>query len=176
MKRGGKVLLCVKNDTSAVVSSEPVQRTRILRELNSIPPAVPKPQSAISSGSRPVSVTASIFTNLPSGASGSGVEKSRAINKPIVGGTSPQQPSAFAPLQSVTAKLFVTLPSTSGGASATSCNAGTSGGVSGSKPQHATEKIFAPRTEDMNKGFLMFSEEEPGLTSPALLDIGALMY
>lgn len=33
------------------------------------------------------------------------------------------------------------------------------------RPQTATSKIFAPRTEEMNKGFLMFSEEEPGLTS-----------
>lgn len=32
-------------------------------------------------------------------------------------------------------------------------------------PQPATAKIFAPRTEDMNKGFLMFSDDEPGLTS-----------
>lgn len=33
-----------------------------------------------------------------------------------------------------------------------------------SRPQAATSKIFAPRTEEMNKGFLMFSEEEPGVT------------
>ena len=33
-----------------------------------------------------------------------------------------------------------------------------------SRPQAATSKIFAPRTEEMNKGYLMFSEEEPGLT------------
>ena len=33
------------------------------------------------------------------------------------------------------------------------------------RPQLATSKIFAPRTEDMNKGFLMFSDDEPGLTS-----------
>lgn len=32
-------------------------------------------------------------------------------------------------------------------------------------PQPVTSKLFVPRTEDMNKGFLMFSEEEPGLTS-----------
>ncbi|XP_059610479.1 protein similar [Phlebotomus argentipes] len=32
------------------------------------------------------------------------------------------------------------------------------------RPESATQKIFVPRTEDMNKGFLMFSEEEPGLT------------
>ncbi|XP_044731137.1 hypoxia-inducible factor 1-alpha isoform X2 [Chrysoperla carnea] len=31
------------------------------------------------------------------------------------------------------------------------------------RPQTATSKIFAPRTSDMNKGFLMFSEEE-GIT------------
>lgn len=33
------------------------------------------------------------------------------------------------------------------------------------RPQTATLKIFAPRTEDMSKGFLTFSDEEPGLTS-----------
>ncbi|XP_065168818.1 hypoxia-inducible factor 1-alpha-like isoform X2 [Atheta coriaria] len=31
-------------------------------------------------------------------------------------------------------------------------------------PKTATSKIFAPRTEEMNKGFLTFSDEEPGLT------------
>ncbi|XP_044264882.1 hypoxia-inducible factor 1-alpha isoform X3 [Tribolium madens] len=31
-------------------------------------------------------------------------------------------------------------------------------------PLTATSKIFAPRTKEMNKGFLMFSDEEPGLT------------
>ncbi|XP_012275539.1 hypoxia-inducible factor 1-alpha isoform X2 [Orussus abietinus] len=31
-------------------------------------------------------------------------------------------------------------------------------------PQTATATIFAPRTEDMNKGFLTFSEDQPGLT------------
>lgn len=36
------------------------------------------------------------------------------------------------------------------------------------RPQTATSKLFAPRTEEMNKGFLMFSEEEPGLTSKLL--------
>ncbi|XP_011696892.1 PREDICTED: uncharacterized protein LOC105455341 [Wasmannia auropunctata] len=32
------------------------------------------------------------------------------------------------------------------------------------RPQTATASIFAPRTEDMNKGFLTFSEDQPGLT------------
>ncbi|XP_065338951.1 hypoxia-inducible factor 1-alpha-like isoform X2 [Cloeon dipterum] len=31
-------------------------------------------------------------------------------------------------------------------------------------PQAATSKIFMPRTEDMSKGFLTFSDDEPGLT------------
>ncbi|XP_011504674.1 PREDICTED: hypoxia-inducible factor 1-alpha [Ceratosolen solmsi marchali] len=31
-------------------------------------------------------------------------------------------------------------------------------------PQTATASIFAPRTKDMNKGFLTFSEDQPGLT------------
>ncbi|CAD6234225.1 GSCOCG00012370001-RA-CDS [Cotesia congregata] len=33
-----------------------------------------------------------------------------------------------------------------------------------SSPQTATASIFAPRTEDMNKGFLTFSDDQPGLT------------
>lgn len=33
-----------------------------------------------------------------------------------------------------------------------------------SRPQAATSKVFAPKTEEMNKGFLIFSEEEPGQT------------
>lgn len=33
------------------------------------------------------------------------------------------------------------------------------------RPQNATLKIFAPRTDDMNKGFLMFADDESGLTS-----------
>ncbi|XP_076268178.1 HIF-1 transcription factor component sima isoform X3 [Rhynchophorus ferrugineus] len=32
------------------------------------------------------------------------------------------------------------------------------------RPHTATKTIFAPRTKDMSKGFLTFSEEEPGLT------------
>uniref|UniRef100_A0AAR5PAB4 Hypoxia-inducible factor 1-alpha n=1 Tax=Dendroctonus ponderosae TaxID=77166 RepID=A0AAR5PAB4_DENPD len=35
---------------------------------------------------------------------------------------------------------------------------------SAGRPHTATKTIFAPRTEDMSKGFLTFSEEEPGLT------------
>lgn len=36
------------------------------------------------------------------------------------------------------------------------------------RPQAATAKTFVPRTEDMNKGFLMFSDDESGLTSKSL--------
>ncbi|KAG8234087.1 hypothetical protein J437_LFUL014616 [Ladona fulva] len=32
------------------------------------------------------------------------------------------------------------------------------------RPQATTSKLFVPRTEEMNKGFLMFSDDEPGLT------------
>lgn len=35
-------------------------------------------------------------------------------------------------------------------------------------PKAATAKIFAPRTEDMNKGFLTFSDDDTGLTSKLL--------
>ncbi|KAG5869153.1 hypothetical protein JTB14_024877, partial [Gonioctena quinquepunctata] len=33
-----------------------------------------------------------------------------------------------------------------------------------SRPQSVTSKIFGPRTKDMSRGFLTFSDEEPGLT------------
>ncbi|XP_039439777.1 protein similar-like [Culex pipiens pallens] len=105
------------------------------------PPPQPLSNSVIASAnkpttnkvSRPVSVTASIFSSAAA---------KKDTPKPVVGP------------QSVTAKLFVTLNPTQQPTAAGGCN----------KPKHATEKIFAPRTEDMNKGFLMFSEEEPGLT------------
>lgn len=34
-----------------------------------------------------------------------------------------------------------------------------------SRPTTATSKIFAPKTKDMNKGYLMYSDDESGLTS-----------
>lgn len=37
--------------------------------------------------------------------------------------------------------------------------------VCSESPKAATAKIFAPRTEDMNKGFLTFSDDDTGLTS-----------
>ncbi|KFB52706.1 AGAP002942-PA-like protein [Anopheles sinensis] len=163
----GKV--CVK----VAAESEPASN-RILRELNVNNSSSTKPGSvaaALPSVGRPVSVTASIFTSLPNGGSGGGgsgvqsAEKPKPAVKQLGTAVQPQQPSP-ALLQSVTAKLFVTLPASGGASGAGGCNgvSGGGSGAAGSKPQHATEKIFAPRTEDMNKGFLMFSEEEPGLT------------
>lgn len=38
------------------------------------------------------------------------------------------------------------------------------------RPKINTSLIFGPRTKDMNKGFLTFSEEKPGLTSKYLLE------
>jgi len=35
-------------------------------------------------------------------------------------------------------------------------------------PKATTAKIFAPRTEDMNKGFLTFSDDDTGLTSECI--------
>lgn len=37
--------------------------------------------------------------------------------------------------------------------------------VCSESPKATTAKIFAPRTEDMNKGFLTFSDDDTGLTS-----------
>ncbi|EAT47829.1 AAEL001056-PA [Aedes aegypti] len=98
---------------------------------------VPAPISANQCVIRPISVTASIFSSVakkPIVASAAAATTT-ATATPVVEEKPPERKVP----QSVTAKLFV-------------------------KPKHATDKIFAPRTEDMNKGFLMFSEEEPGLT------------
>lgn len=44
------------------------------------------------------------------------------------------------------------------------------------RPQTNTSKIFGPRTRDMNKGYLMFSEEAPGQTSECLFFFLILFY
>lgn len=68
--------------------------------------------------------------------------------------------------QSVTAKIFAASPTfaTLGLKKPNSVAPSTQ-----NKPQSVTSKIFAPRTKEMSKGFLMFSEEEPGLTSEYFL-------
>ncbi|XP_058055586.1 protein similar-like [Anopheles bellator] len=165
----GNVVVCVKQPSA----SEPAAN-RILREQNCasgsvggvvgdlIPLQKAPPTATGSSNRRPVCVTASIFTSLPS-AVASVVGPTAAKSAAPIKREQQQQPQpqltagTAGSLQSVTAKLFVTLPPPAAGG-------GSGSGGAGNKPQHATEKIFAPRTEDMNKGFLMFSEEEPGLT------------
>lgn len=64
--------------------------------------------------------------------------------------------------QSVTAKIFAASPkfSSLGLTKPANCVQTTQ-----TKPQSVTSKIFVTRTKEMSKGFLMFSEEEPGLTS-----------
>lgn len=42
--------------------------------------------------------------------------------------------------------------------------------------QTATASIFAPRTEDMNTGFLTYSEDQPGLTSKFLETIILILF
>ncbi|XP_055543814.1 protein similar [Wyeomyia smithii] len=103
---------------------------------------------------RPVSVTASIFNSVP---------KKEPSTVTIGTGDKPTIAALRKVPQSVTAKLFVTLnPQTTSGTPPDP--APTAATVNCNKPKHATDTIFAPRTQDMNKGFLMFSEEEPGLT------------
>lgn len=41
--------------------------------------------------------------------------------------------------------------------------------VCSESPKATTANIFAPRTEDMNKGFLTFSDDDTGLTSKAFV-------
>ncbi|KAE8738804.1 hypothetical protein FOCC_FOCC015703 [Frankliniella occidentalis] len=82
---------------------------------------------------------------------------------------SPSQPDPplLRPI-SATSRIFASSPSSATSTSALSpAPASPSSSASSPtvflRPQAATTKIFAPRTEDMNKGFLIFSEDE-GLT------------
>lgn len=43
-------------------------------------------------------------------------------------------------------------------------------------PKATTAQIFAPRTEDMNKGFLTFSDDDTGLTSECNYSLFRLLY
>ncbi|XP_049535596.1 protein similar-like isoform X2 [Anopheles darlingi] len=173
---GGAFAVCYTRKNSAekevatAAGAAAAANQRILREQNSVSGVVggggdcgaaiglqKASTPATNIGKGPVCVTASIFTSLePKAATTAAAAAAATCKQPIT----PAPPAGIAPgsaplLQSVTAKLFVTLPPTTNGGAVT---------ATGNKPQHATEKIFAPRTEDMNKGFLMFSEEEPGLT------------
>lgn len=88
---------------------------------------------------RPRSVTASIFANTTAPTSQNRQEKGDFGFKepPLPALTKTREPATL----SVTAKLFR------------------------QNPQNVTSKIFSRRTEDMNKGFLMFSEDDTALTS-----------
>jgi hypothetical protein len=101
---------------------------------------------------RPRSVTAAIFASAQAAPSETTIAPitnvvSAAPTKSLAGQT--QQPQIRG--QSVTAKLFAASPSLSS--------------LSQQRPQNATSKIFVPRTEDMNKGYYMYCEEDTGLTS-----------
>lgn len=86
---------------------------------------------------RPRSVTASIFTNPTSHTSQNVQTSDYEFKEPPL----PALTKARAPSTSVTSKLFR------------------------QNPQNVTSKIFTRRTEDMSKGFLMFSEDDTALTS-----------
>ncbi|KAH0568004.1 hypothetical protein KQX54_017293 [Cotesia glomerata] len=78
-------------------------------------------------------------------------------NKPVIDYNSTR--SCNDPSQSVTKKIFgdSSIGTTSDQDTLLSI-------TNRSSPQTATASIFAPRTEDMNKGFLTFSDDQPGLT------------
>lgn len=95
---------------------------------------------------RPRSVTASIFGQHPTKVSQTSTSSVVCVNRG----------------QSVTAKLFAASPTLS----SLGLPVGATLAVTAQqRPQNVTNKIFAPRTQEMNKGFLMFSEDESGLTS-----------
>lgn len=77
--------------------------------------------------------------------------------------------------KSVTASIFTTLPDKPSAVSipqqkAYSVTAKLFSPLSAIVPraQPVTSKLFVPRTEDMNKGFFIFPEEEPGLASKSI--------
>lgn len=126
------------NDLKKKLAPEKEAEQVVVKVIRKIPAPISGNCAGTNSVIRPVSVTASIFSSVakkPITAAATTVTTAPSAPVAVVEEKPPERKVP----QSVTAKLFV-------------------------KPKHATDKIFAPRTEDMNKGFLMFSEEEPGLT------------
>lgn len=131
------------------VAAETLTAEQVVRQV--FPPTRRVPPSQVTS---PQSVTAKLFKSSP----GPQVVTSRlfAPAPTAVQPRSPPQDSGQQRLPpptpqptSVTAKLFTkAVPP-----------------QPNPEPQIATSKIFVPRTEDMNKGFLTFSDDESGLTS-----------
>ncbi|XP_055642782.1 protein similar isoform X2 [Toxorhynchites rutilus septentrionalis] len=143
----------LKEEVIKVIGPVPNGSTTVVRK---VPYATATPSTA-----RSVSVTASIFNTVAKKGPTPAASSSSTTATPPAPAAEIKSPVRKVP-QSVTAKLFVTLNPQSTSTTSTPPSAATAANCN--KPKHATEKIFAPRTKDMNKGFLMFSEEEPGLT------------
>jgi len=140
-----------------------------------------KPVGLPSVGSRPQVVTTKLFVPAPVPTPSPTSTSCPALSVPISANSVPVTKfpsfSSTRP-QTVTRKTFVpTQPTVSPTHSPTAAHSPRAVQLSHSsppppmplppafsRPQAATSKIFAPRTEEMNKGFLMFSEEEPGVT------------
>lgn len=137
----------VTSGTITAIEAKPVGNANIGIGVTAIQPitAIKVNNCEIINVRRPRSVTASIFGQHPTKVS----QTSSSVVCVNRG-------------QSVTAKLFAASPTLS----SLGLPVGAIPSVTAQqRPQNVTTKIFAPRTEDMNKGFLMFSEDESGLTS-----------
>ena len=135
--------------TTNTIEKKPVGNVNVGVGVTAIQPitAIKVNNCEIINVRRPRSVTASIFGQHPTKVSQTSLLPSVVcVNRG----------------QSVTAKLFAASPTLSSlGLPVGALTAVTAQ----QRPQNVTNKIFAPRTEEMNKGFLMFSEDESGLTS-----------
>lgn len=132
--------------TTKAIEAKPVGNVNVGIGVTAIQPitAIKVNNCEIINVRRPRSVTASIFGQHPTKVSQ--LSSAVCVNRG----------------QSVTAKLFAASPTLS----SLGLPVGAIPSVTAQqRPQNVTTKIFAPRTEDMNKGFLMFSEDESGLTS-----------
>lgn len=132
--------------TTTAIEAKPVGNVNVGIGVTAIQPitAIKVNNCEIINVRRPRSVTASIFGQHPTKVSQT--SSVLCVNRG----------------QSVTAKLFAASPTLS----SLGLPVGALPSVTAQqRPQNVTTKIFAPRTEDMNKGFLMFSEDESGLTS-----------
>lgn len=105
---------------------------------------------------RPRSVTASVFV-----AGGAAVSPNATSDSGIV--TSPLLPKA------VTASVFTPISTIQQQQQQNQVLPPNQQQPPHHRPQPATAKIFVPRTDDMNKGFLMFSDDGPELTSKCSL-------
>ncbi|CAG5108191.1 Protein of unknown function [Cotesia congregata] len=141
-----------KIDTKIIQNN--IDLSKSIRKVTSSPICqIPKSNSSMPIKSPHRDIGASVITNKKEDSNTEFIFQ----NKPVIDYNSTR--SYNDPSQSVTKKIFgdSSIGTTSDQDTLLSI-------TNRSSPQTATASIFAPRTEDMNKGFLTFSDDQPGLT------------